>query len=465
MQNTQQAVPVASVTPAFFDLFDAGMRFKFRPLTDEKVLSMSSGEVTSVGLYDARRDRPVIKGLLCETIFGPIKDYECSCGQLRSVQKAGYVCSTCKVLCDRSSLRSELYGHLDMMIHVTNPMTRDLLVKFLGIKLKDLLMVVRGKASVRLQIGLEGHEPQVGDRPQGTCVHESGEYCRLVTFPRPTDDVDLMEIDSGSEALYRLVSQLDTQKTLMLRTDRSSNLYLAQPEFEIKSLFSRMWQVPPADIRPVTISEQNHVDSAFNELYRRVLRHAFQLRFVLENSPEHRSVNSIIVNFSVLIQKAIDGLVKDGATYKKFSSSGSKTRIDSIFDRLREKDGRVRGSVLGKRVDFSGRSSITTAPELPIDVLGVPEKMAIELLRPFVIREIMESELVMYKTAFRWWKTRHERAYAAMARLLKREDAPLILVNRAPSLHRYSVLAMRIATHPGKSLRIPPAICSPLNAD
>lgn len=442
------------------------MRFSTKPLVDTRILEMSSGEVTSVGLFDTRRDRPVLRGLLCEQIFGPMKDYECSCNQLRGSENAGKVCNTCKVICGPSSLRGTRYGHIDLVVHTTNPMTRDLLVKFLGIKQKELLQVLYGKRSIRL-VKADEREMDVrqGDKVQDTCVNKSGEFVNFVTFPRPTEDEDLMEIDSGSEALYRLVNLLDTQKTLMMRTDRSSMLYLQKKDFEIQHLLNRYWQVPPADIRPITISAQNQLDSAFNELYRRLLRHSMQVKFAIDNAPAHKSINCLIVNHSILIQKSVDGLVKDGATYKKFGANGSQQRIESVFDRLKDKDGRIRGSVLGKRVDFSGRSSITTAPDLQIDQVGIPEKMAIELMRPFIIQELVEEELVMYRTAQRWWKTRHRRAYDAMERILAREDAPLVLLNRAPSLHRYSVLALRMKTHPGKSLRLAPALCAPFNAD
>lgn len=438
-------------------------KVKVTPWTDELILKNSFGRVETPGLYDARRDRPVIGGLLCERIFGPMKNFCCSCGQLRGAQKnAGKRCNTCKVEVVSSSVRREREAHIELECYVLPHYAVYPTSSFLGISIKALELIISGKRMVDLVA--QGEEHQWGSSVKDVKVHKNvilvdGTTANFISAERKKNCYE-----SGATHLRELATNIDSRATLELRelgSCQTTASYLKwNPELEVTDLFLSKFLVMPADLRPINIKEgSNNVESGINILYRNVMMKAAQLS-VIKEDPSHRNAPEAMFVLQCLIQKSIRSLIKDGY------ESRHAGKIESIGDGLKDKSGRFRENLLGKRVDYSGRSFITPDPALDIDQCGIPEYMAIELLRPFIIAELRKSQGMTIRGATNAWKARRPAAFEAMHKILANNDDPhLVMLNRAPSLHRYSVQGLKMVVHKGKSIKIPPEICSPKNAD
>lgn len=436
-------------------------KVRVTPWTDALILEQSYGQVMTPGLYDARRDRPVIEGLLCERIFGPMQNYKCSCGQLRSRKYAGQRCNTCKVEVTDSKVRREREGHLDLECYVLPPYSVAPTSCFLGIPIQAMESIISGKRMVALLA--DGEEHSWGAKAKNVKTHKSvilidGTVARFVSAEKFKNN-----FESGAHHLREIATTIDSKATLEMRAfggDLTTASYLNwKPDLEVTDLFLSKWLVLPADLRPISISDANTVESGVNVLYRSIMMKANQISVINEN-PDHRNAAEALFILRTLIQKGVKNLVKDGYESKHAG------HIDSIGDGLKDKSGRFRENLLGKRVDYSGRSFITPNPELNIDECGIPEYMAIELLRPFIICELRKTHGMTIRGATNCWKDRRPAAYEALHKLVADKiDPPLVMLNRAPSLHRYSVQGLVMKLHTGKSIMIAPEICAPKNAD
>ncbi|QPB08552.1 DNA-directed RNA polymerase subunit [Vibrio phage Va2] len=441
------------------------------PETDNTILAVSHGRIETPGLFDFRRDRPVIGGLLCERIFGPMKDYQCSCGQFRSLRKKGVVCNTCKVEVNDHRVRRERFGHMELECAVVAPYSINPLSKFLGISIQRMEQILLGKVQVDL---VQSEEELPSSFRKNVKWHKEVPLNGGGTASFVTADRGKNNFNSGPQYLADISSAIDSEKRLQYLVDNGSETAVSylewDPNFEISDLFLTKWLVMPADLRPANFSDSNSVESGINVLYRNVLNKSAQLK-VIKTTPEHENYDEAVFWLNVLIQKAIEGLTRKGY------ESRYAGHIDSIVDGLKDKNGRFRENLLGKRVDYSGRSFITPDPTLDIDEVGIPEKMAIELLRPYIINWLRQDRVdefgetiegMTVKHATNAWRQRRPAAYEALYDIVNSKDEmvrPLVLLNRAPSLHRYSVQCLWMKLHKGKSITIPPEVCSPKNAD
>lgn len=445
-------------------------KYRMKFMSDKEILGMSHGKVTSSNLYDFKRDRPSFGGLLCERIFGPLRHYQCSCGQLRGMKHSGKRCNTCHVECISSHVREERCAHIDISGRYINPLMIAPAAILFGMGIKTLNQILNLEVSVKL---VEINYPlQINESMQGVLINKDKRECALVTSPLKSDFLDNNpEVISGSVALYEALKSVDTKESLKLGAEEWESYvhaeYLKLEEFEFTDLIQSKIHVKPVGLRPISIGEDNTIQAGFNELYLKLLRAAFQLETAYENYRDHPNMDAMIMGHSRLIQQFISDMQTEGNVTR------TGNQIPGIIATLQDKEGLIRGNLLGKRIDFSGRSAITTNPMLKINEVGVPKKMMRELLTPHIIGFLVDNfgYTEKYATALVKRSKKNEQSVhwsvdEALFKIVNHPTKwPVVMLNRAPSLHRYSVQACKPVIHNGKSLQLPSHVCAGYNAD
>ncbi len=445
-------------------------KYSIRFMSDAEILRKSSGEVTSSSLFDHKRDRPSFGGLLCERIFGPLRHLKCSCGQLRGLANMGKRCNTCHVECLPSNVRNERSGHIHLAGRYVNPLMYRTVATLMGLSKSTLLSILNLQSSVKL-VRVD-YPLQDGEAMHGTLIGKDQFEHALVTKPLPSDFLDFAdEVISGSVALYNCAIQLDTFQSLKLGAEDWDSVvhkkYLELKDFELSDFFQSEVYVKPVTLRPISIGDDNTVQAGFNELYLKILRANFQLKTALDNYVDHPNIPKMIMGHSRLLEQFISDMQDQG------NCTRTGNHIPGVISTLRDKDGLVRGELLGKRVDFSGRSAITTNPMLKINEVGVPRKMMRELLTPHIIGHLcdhygytLKGATALVKRSKKNAQSVHWAVDAALDAIVNHPTHwPVVMLNRAPSLHRYSVQACKPVMHEGKSLQLPSHVCSGYNAD
>jgi DNA-directed RNA polymerase subunit beta' len=433
----------------------------------EIIRSWSHGEVKKSETINYRTQKPEYDGLFCERIFGPVRDYECSCGKYKGIRYRETVCERCKVEVISSKVRRERMGHIELAIPITHiwfyKVTPSKIGIILDLSISKLERIIYFESYIVISQGKSNY-------PVKTLLTDT-EYNEIMKSP-PPDFV----AKTGSQAIYELLKNEDLDKT---STELKSIIKIeVSPEKREKLLkrldviegfrLSRMkpeWMVLqvipvlPPDLRPlVPLEGGKFATSDLNDLYRKVITRNNRLKTLIQiKAPE-----IIIRNESRLLQEAVDALLDNSRRVNPVLGK-RKLPLKSLADNLKGKQGRFRRNLLGKRVDYSGRSVIVVDPQLKLSECGVPKTMALELFKPFIIRELEKGGYAQtVRMARQLMEKGADEVWEILERIVKNHP---VLLNRAPTLHRLSVQAFLPKLVEGKAIRISPLVCPPFNAD
>ncbi|CAI8040167.1 DNA-directed RNA polymerase subunit beta', partial [Geodia barretti] len=434
----------------------------------EQIRAWSSGEVQKGETINYRTQRPEKDGLFCEKIFGPTKDWECQCGKYKRQKYKGVVCDRCGVEVTRSNVRRQRLGHIALAAPVANiwfvKNTPSVMSLALDLKLSDLTRVLYYSAYVINRVDIELMREKT--------ILSTGRYDRLKPF---WDDA--FEADMGAEPVLESLKLLDrgldqeryyTEQEMratssQIRTKAGKRMRLLETfrrsENRMQDMIMTILPVLPPELRPmVQLDGGRFATSDLNDLYRRVLSRNHRLkRFASMRAP-----GLMIRNEKRMLQEAVDSLIDNGRQGKAVKGKRDHA-LKSLSDLLKGKQGRFRQNLLGKRVDYSGRSVIVVGPELKMDQCGLPKRMALELFKPFVMHRLVLSALAPnIKAAKRMVERSSPEVWHILEDVIK--DRPVML-NRAPTLHRLGIQAFKPVLIEGSAIQLHPLVCSAFNAD
>ncbi len=460
----------------------------------ETIKENSYGEVTKPETINYRTYKPERDGLFCERIFGPTKDYECACGKYKRIRYKGIVCDRCGVEVTEKKVRRERAGHIELVVPVAHIWYfRSLPNKIgylLGLPTKKLDQVIYYEKYIVIQPGiLEGQKDAEGvDDLNGSHkldLLSEEEYLDIIDNKIPENNDMLDDADPtkfiakmGAEAILDLLKQIDLDKlsyelrdransdsSQMRKTEALKRLQVVESFRSSKDVNKPEWMIMkiipviPPELRPlVPLDGGRFATSDLNDLYRRVIIRNNRLKRLIEiKAPE-----VILRNEKRMLQEAVDSLF-DNSRKASAVKSESNRPLKSLSDSLKGKQGRFRQNLLGKRVDYSARSVIVVGPELKMGECGLPKLMAAELYKPFIIRKLIERGIVKtVKSAKKIVDRREPVIWDILENVMKGHP---VLLNRAPTLHRLSVMAFQPKMIEGKAIQLHPLACTPFNAD
>ena len=434
----------------------------------DRILSWSHGEVTKPETINYRTLKPERDGLFCEKIFGPTKDWECSCGKLNKNRHKGQVCDKCGVESTRAKVRRERMGHISLAAPVSHIWYLKAVPSRIGLILdvtpKALEKVIYFSSYIVTDKGFTALEDKqlLTENEYNDMVERYGE--------------DAFKAAMGAEAVKELLEKIDldqlaNQLTKELETATGQKRVKLYKRLEVCESFRQSGNRPewmimdvlpviPPDIRPmVQLDGGRFATSDLNDLYRRVINRNNRLKKLLELS----APDIIVRNEKRMLQEAVDSLIDNGRRGRAVTGGTSNRPLKSLSDMLKGKQGRFRQNLLGKRVDYSGRSVIVVGTELKMYQCGLPNEMALELFKPFVMRELVDKG---YATNIKSAKKVVERAksevWDALETVIKGHP---VLLNRAPTLHRLGIQAFEPVLVEGRALKLHPLVCTAYNAD
>ena len=457
---TNFANPVAK--PETFDQIQIGIA------SPERIRSWSFGEIKKPETINYRTFKPERDGLFCARIFGPIKDYECLCGKYKRMKYKGIVCEKCGVEVTVSKVRRERMGHIELAAPVAHIWFLKSLPSRIGLlldmQLKQLERVLYFESYIVTEPGLTPLEKY-----------------QLLTEDELLDAQDQYGEDAfsagiGAEAVKMMLMDLDLEGE---RRDLLEELATTKSELKPKKIIKRLkvvesfidsgnrpeWMildvvpVIPPELRPlVPLDGGRFATSDLNDLYRRVINRNNRLKRLMEL----RAPDIIVRNEKRMLQEAVDALFDNGRRGRTITGA-NKRPLKSLSDMLKGKQGRFRQNLLGKRVDYSGRSVIVTGPELKLHQCGLPKKMALELFKPFIYARLDAKGLSMtLKQAKKWVEKERKEVWDILDEVIREHP---VLLNRAPTLHRLGIQAFEPVLIEGKAIQLHPLVCSAFNAD
>ncbi len=451
----------------------------------EMILERSSGEVIKPETINYRTYKPERDGLFCERIFGPVKDWECHCGKYKRIRYKGIVCDRCGVEVTEKKVRRERMGHIQLVVPVAHIwFFRSLPNKIgalLGLPSKKLDMIIYYEKYVVIQPGIKEQE---GIQAMDFLSEE--EYFAIVdTLPADNqylDDNDPNKFIArmGAEAIYDLLKRLNlddlsydlrakanAETSQQRKNDALKRLRIVESfrdgQMRIENrpewMIVKVVPVIPPELRPlVPLDGGRFATSDLNDLYRRVIIRNNRLKRLLEI----KAPDVILRNEKRMLQEAVDSLF-DNSRKSSAVKTDSNRALKSLSDSLKGKQGRFRQNLLGKRVDYSGRSVIVVGPELKLNECGIPKNMASELFKPFIIRKMLERGIVKtVKSAKKIVDRKDPVVWDILENVLKGHP---VLLNRAPTLHRLGIQAFQPKLIEGKAIQLHPLVCTAFNAD
>src|SRR6187399_145281 len=457
---TTFANPVAK--PETFDQIRIGIA------SPERIRSWSFGEIKKPETINYRTFKPERDGLFCARIFGPIKDYECLCGKYKRMKYKGIICEKCSVEVTLSRVRRERMGHIELAAPVAHIWFLKSLPSRIGtlldMTLKDIERVLYFENYIVTEPGLTALKEHqlLSEEEYMIAVDEYGE--------------DSFTAMIGAEAIHDLLAGMDLEK---IAGDLRTELASTTSELKQKKLLKRLkvvenflesgnrpeWMIMkvipviPPDLRPlVPLDGGRFATSDLNDLYRRVINRNNRLKRLIEL----RAPGIIIRNEKRMLQEAVDALFDNGRRGRVITGA-NKRPLKSLSDMLKGKQGRFRQNLLGKRVDYSGRSVIVVGPELKLHQCGLPKKMALELFKPFIYARLDAKGLSMtLKQAKKWVEKERKEVWDILDEVIREHP---VLLNRAPTLHRLGIQAFEPVLIEGKAIQLHPLVCSAFNAD
>ena len=519
--------------------FDA---IKLNLASPDDILSWSSGEVLKPETINYRTQKPEKDGLFCEKIFGPVKDWECSCGKYKKIRYKGVVCDKCGVEVTRSIVRRERMGHiklqvpcshiwflkglsskvglvlnlsvqsLEKVVYFANFIvsnvdeklkneTLEIIKKEYKAKIKNIEADAQNKTNQAKKDLKEENVKTINEAVDALHKEKEEKIAKLdLDYENVKKELKnlkpllilseqeyqnlslkfghLFEAGIGAAAIQDLLRRINLEKTIAKLEEKLKTVVQTKKDKLIKRLkllknlhknnIRPEWMildvipVIPPDLRPmVALDGGRFASSDLNDLYRRVINRNNRLKQLIElNAPE-----VICRNEKRMLQEAVDSLIDNSARNSKMvtASTGQKRQLKSLADSLKGKQGRFRQNLLGKRVDYSGRSVIVVNPKLNLDQCGLPKIMALELFKPFIIAELIKKETVHnVRSASRYIETGSDDVWDILQKII---DEAYVLLNRAPTLHRLGIQAFRPILIEGKAIQIHPLVCTAFNAD
>lgn len=450
----------------------------------DSILEKSFGEVLKPETINYRTYKPERDGLFCERIFGPVKDYECACGKYKRIRYKGIVCDRCGVEVTEKKVRRERMGHIKLVVPVVHiwyfKSLPNKIGYLLGMSSKKLESIVYYERFVVINPGMKDDKFNVGD------LLTEEEYLDLLdTLPKdnqylPDEDPNKFIAKMGAEAVHDLLARIDldqlsydlrnaaaTETSQQRKADALKRLSVvegfreAQTRIVNRPEWMVMQYIPviPPELRPlVPLDGGRFASSDLNDLYRRVIIRNNRLKRLLEiKAPE-----VILRNEKRMLQEAVDSLFDNSRKSNAVKAEGGRA-LKSLSDVLKGKQGRFRQNLLGKRVDYSGRSVIVVGPELKMHECGLPKDMAAELFKPFIIRKLIERGIVKtVKSARKLVDKKEAIIWDILENILKGHP---VMLNRAPTLHRLSIQAFQPKLVEGKAIQLHPLVTSAFNAD
>ncbi len=446
------------------EIFD---KIKIGLASDETVRMWSKGEVKKPETINYRTLKPEKDGLFCERIFGPTKDWECHCGKYKRVRYKGIICDRCGVEVTKAKVRRERMGHIELAAPVAH------IWYFKGIPSRIALMLDISPRNLEKVIYFASYI--VTDKGTSGLTK-----CQILTEKEYVEAVEKygkgsFKAEMGAEAIEKLLKEVDLEKlsaklkkelekateqkklkiSKRLDTVESFRLSGNRPEWMVMNVVP----VIPPELRPmVQLDGGRFATSDLNDLYRRVINRNNRLKRLLElGAPE-----IIVRNEKRMLQESVDALIDNGRRGRPVTGAGNRP-LKSLSDMLKGKQGRFRQNLLGKRVDYSGRSVIVVGPELKIYQCGVPKEMAVELFKPFVMKELVGRGIAHnIKNAKRMVERLRPEVWDILEEVIK--DHPVML-NRAPTLHRLGIQAFEPVLVEGRAIKLHPLVCTAFNAD
>ena len=449
-----------SYQPMTFDAIKIGLA------SPEKILEWSRGEVTKPETINYRTLKPEKDGLFCEKIFGPSKDWECHCGKYKKIRYKGVVCDRCGVEVTKASVRRERMGHIALAAPVSHiwyfkgiPSRMGLILDLSPRTLEKVLyfasyiVLDKGETDLQYKQVLSEQEYQEARESWGSAFRVGMGAEAIKELLEAIDlDKEYEELQTGLEGATgqkraRIVKRLEVVEAFR----ESGN----KPEWMIMTAIP----VIPPDLRPmVQLDGGRFATSDLNDLYRRIINRNNRLKRLLElGAPD-----IIVRNEKRMLQEAVDALIDNGRRGRPVTGPGNRA-LKSLSDMLKGKSGRFRQNLLGKRVDYSGRSVIVVGPELKIYQCGLPKEMAIELFKPFVMKELVQNGTAHnIKNAKKMVERLQPEVWDVLEDVIKEHP---VMLNRAPTLHRLGIQAFEPILVEGKAIKLHPLVCTAYNAD
>ena len=446
--------------PMTFDAIKIGLA------SPEKIRSWSHGEVKKPETINYRTLKPEKDGLFCERIFGPQKDWECHCGKYKKIRYKGVVCDRCGVEVTKSNVRRERMGHIELAAPVSHiwyfkgiPSRLGLILDMSPRNLEKVLYfasyVVLDKGETDLQVRQVLSEKEYRDAYEkfgntfraGMGAESIKELLEAIDLEKEADELKKDLKTSTGQKRARIIKRLEVVEAFRTSGNR--------PEWMIMTVIP----VIPPDIRPmVQLDGGRFATSDLNDLYRRIINRNNRLKRLLElGAPD-----IIVRNEKRMLQEAVDALIDNGRRGRPVTGPGNRA-LKSLSDMLKGKQGRFRQNLLGKRVDYSGRSVIVVGPELKIYQCGLPKEMAIELFKPFVMKELVAGRLAHnIKSAKKMVERLQPEVWDVLEDVIKEHP---VMLNRAPTLHRLGIQAFEPVLVEGKAIKLHPLVCTAYNAD
>ena len=451
----------------------------------DSILEKSFGEVLKPETINYRTYKPERDGLFCERIFGPVKDYECACGKYKRIRYKGIVCDRCGVEVTEKKVRRERMGHIKLVVPVVHiwyfKSLPNKIGYLLGVSSKKLESIVYYERFVVIQSGIRADKGQ----NYGDLLTEEEYLDILDALPKdnqylPDDDPNKFIAKMGAEAVHDMLARIDldqlsfdlrnaaaTETSQQRKADALKRLSVVESLRDANTRITNrpewmvMQYIPviPPELRPlVPLDGGRFASSDLNDLYRRVIIRNNRLKRLLEiKAPE-----VILRNEKRMLQEAVDSLFDNSRKSNAVKAEGGRA-LKSLSDVLKGKQGRFRQNLLGKRVDYSGRSVIVVGPELKLHECGLPKDMAAELFKPFIIRKLIERGIVKtVKSARKLVDKKEAVIWDILENILKGHP---VMLNRAPTLHRLSIQAFQPKLVEGKAIQLHPLVTSAFNAD
>lgn len=452
--------------------------------SDEAVLSRSHGEVLTPETINYRTFKPEMDGLFCEKIFGPVKDYECHCGKYKRIRYKGIICDRCGVEVTRKAVRRERMGHITLTVPVAHiwyfKSLPNKIAYLLGMSSKNLDRIVYYETFVIINPGVARDLGYA----KGDMISEEEKYDIFDQLPEDNfelddDDEDKFIVKEGADALqamladleldelaYQLRDEVKHETSQMRKKKKLKRLQVIEsfrsaaqhtenrPEWMVQSVIP----VIPPELRPlVPLEGGRFATSDLNDLYRRVIIRNNRLKRLIDI----KAPDVILRNEKRMLQESVDSLYDNSR--KSNAVRNNNRPLKSLSDMLKGKSGRFRQNLLGKRVDYSGRSVIVVGPELKMHQCGLPKEMAVELYKPFIIRRLIERGYVKtVKSAKKVVDRRDQVVWEVLENVI---DGHPVMLNRAPTLHRLGIQAFQPVLIEEKAIRLHPLACTAFNAD
>ena len=450
-----------SYQPLTFDSIKIGLA------STEKILEWSYGEVTKPETINYRTLKPERDGLFCERIFGPMKDWECHCGKYKKIRYKGIVCDRCGVEVTKASVRRERMGHIQLAAPVSHiwyfkgipsrmGLILDLSPRILEKVLYFVSYIVLDPGTTTLSYKQVLSEKEYNDACEqfgsdsfrvGMGAEAVKELLEAIDLEKDSEELKAELVDAAGQKRARIVKRLEVVEAFR----ESGN----KPSWMIMDVVP----VIPPDLRPmVQLDGGRFATSDLNDLYRRIINRNNRLARLMElGAPD-----IIVRNEKRMLQEAVDSLIDNGRRGRPVTGPGNRA-LKSLSDMLKGKQGRFRQNLLGKRVDYSGRSVIVVGPELKIYQCGLPKEMAIELFKPFVMKELVSNGTAHnIKNAKKMVEKLETEVWDVLEDVIKEHP---VMLNRAPTLHRLGIQAFEPILVEGKAIKLHPLVCTAFNAD